>query len=228
MTQEDNMQIAPLMKIISHDLRGPIGNLKSVMTLFRSGELEMEQAKMFMGQIEVGVDKSLNMLDNLIEWSQATTFPPKDTIELGDIIQTAYDLVLEDYEKKNIRFEIDLGGVSEVVWNKIAMRFIMRNLISNALKFTAENGLVSVSVARSEDKILISTIDEGIGIPEAMRSGIFAMSKDNRRIGTSGEKGTGIGLFLSKDLARRNNGKMWLEVNPSREGVIFHLEMDQK
>lgn len=218
------MEIGPLIKIISHDLRGPLGNLKSVVTLFKSGELEMEQAQQFMQHIEIGVDKSIILLDELIEWGQASTSTKKNAetgVIVDEVVDEVKELLSEQLSNKDLQFESKIGNISNVEFYRYALKLILKNLITNAIKFTERGGHICVQVEESDHEIVFSVIDSGIGVPDTMAEAIFGLSKDNRRIGTEDEKGPGIGLFICRDLAERNSSKLWFEKNPDGKGSVF-------
>lgn len=222
------MDIGPVIKIISHDLRGPLGNLKSVVTLFKSGELQMEQAKQFMEHIEIGVDKSIVMLDELIEWGSAST---KSTLKLeegtdsNEVIEEVIAMLNEMASNKSQTIAFEKKGNSLAAINKSALKTILRNMITNAIKFTEPEGSIKLEVEDSSDEVIISVIDNGIGVPDEISDAIFGLSKDNRRLGTAEEKGPGIGLFICGDIAERNSGRIWLEKGQVEKGSVFKLSV---
>lgn len=222
------MEIGPIIKIISHDLRGPLGNLKSVVTLFKSGELPIEQATQFMNHIEDGVDKSIEMLDGLLEWglaSSVSTKPSDAEVELKEVILELKDKFEKDLTEKSIQFTFDEGTSCLTSFNKNALRVILRNLFSNAIKFTPKGGQVVVEVQEDSNGLIVSVLDDGIGLPEAMRDHIFEVNKDNRRPGTENEKGAGLGLFMCHDLIQRNGSAIWVEENPTGQGSKFSFSL---
>ena len=228
MDEEKGTDIGPLVKIISHDLRGPLGNFKNVVALFKAGELQMDQVKMFMEQIEVGVDRSLKLLDDLTEWGHAGSRDKKVTPEELDVnktIQEVCDSESSKYNAKGIKLAFNSKEVEKGAIDKSAFRVIVKNLLQNALYFTPANGSVALEVDEDARQIIISISDNGIGIPEEMQERIFEMGKDNRRLGTNEEKGTGIGLFICKDLISKNNGRIWLDYSKEGEGTTFKFSV---
>ncbi|GAB4229970.1 MAG: hypothetical protein Tsb0034_01750 [Ekhidna sp.] len=216
--------IGPLVKIISHDLRGPLGNLKNIVALFKTGELEMEQAKMFMEHVEVGVDRSLKLLDDLIEWSLASSDTKKVTkrvVNLSEVLSYVREKLIEDFTFKGVNLEINDAGAALGFYDEAALRVVLKNLLSNALHFTNSGGEVSVTVLEEGDDLIVAVKDSGIGVPEKMHETLFGMGKDNRRLGTNDEKGTGIGLFIVSDLVSRNNSRVWLDSTKEGGGSTF-------
>lgn len=228
MEEQKGTDIGPLVKIISHDLRGPLGNFKNVVSLFKEGELQMEQAQMFMEQIEVGVDRSLKLLDDLIEWSHAGSKDKKVTqedLEVNEVIQSVCDAWGDRYKEKGIQLVFNPKEVEKGFIDKSALRVIVKNLLSNALSFTKSGGNVEINVDEDARQVIVSITDNGIGVPEKMQNSIFSMGKDNRRLGTNDEKGTGIGLFICNDLLMKNGGRIWLGHTAEGEGATFNFSV---
>ena len=103
---------------------------------------------------------------------------------------------------------------------------ITKNLVVNAIHFTPEGGEVKILIEEKKNYLHVSIVDNGMGIPEKMHDTIFEMGKDNRRMGTNDEKGTGIGLFMCKDLVLRNKGMIWIESTKEGEGstIMFSVK----
>ena len=224
MTEPRKMEIGPLVKIISHDLRGPLGNLKNIVALFKSGELDMDQAKMFLEHVELGVDRSLKLLDDLIEWSHASSADKKVTQEafsVSSVIEEVCGQLAERLSDKELTFSFAPASVPNGFFDKSALKVIVKNLVQNAINFTSNQGSVQVQLEEGEEDLVVSITDSGIGIPDKMIDTIFEMGKDNRRLGTNEEKGTGIGLFICKDLADRNESKIWVANTSEGKGSTF-------
>lgn len=218
------MELGSLIKIISHDLRGPLGNFKNITSLFRSGELDLDQVKMLMEHVEVGVDRSLKLLDELIEWTYASSTEQKgsqDQANLNEIVKEVKSQLQEQLSKKEITFLFQERDLPLVKFNAAALKVILKNLLTNAIHFTKSGGVISVEIAEEGKEFIVSVVDNGIGIPEKMLGSIFEMGKDNRRLGTDNEKGTGIGLFICKDLTTRNDSKVWLDATEVNGGSVF-------
>ncbi len=227
------MELGPLVKIISHDLRGPLGNMKNVADLFRIGEIQMEQAQMFMVHIEQGVDRSLKLLDDLLEWSLASSEDKKVTQEvlnINDVIEEVIEFVKEKLENKHQTLIYDKQDLPDVYFDRSALKMILKNLVVNAIHFTPNEGEIKIVVDEANKYLHVSIIDNGMGIPEKMHPTIFEMGKDNRRLGTNEEKGTGIGLFMCKDLVKRNKGMIWIESTKEGEGstIMFSVSKATK
>lgn len=219
-----------LIRIVSHDIRGPMSNLKSVITLTREDQVGIEQVKEFMGTIDKGVDHTIQMLDELMEWGHAASQNKRieqEDIVLKEIIDPVISQLTPNIEAKELKFNVT-GDVEAVCkFDKNALKVVIRNLISNGVKFTEKGGEVNVNIDKRSEDILIRFIDTGIGIPEEMKANLFEMKKDNKRPGTENEKSSGVGLFICKDLISQNEGTLGVEDNPDGKGTIFSFTMKQ-
>ena len=102
---------------------------------------------------------------------------------------------------------------------------VVRNLVSNAIKFTPEEGEITVKSITQDDIIEIQIIDTGIGMSKEMCENLFKISNETQRKGTSGEKGTGLGLVICKDFVEQNNGTIWVDSIPNK-GTTFHFTLN--
>ncbi len=227
------MELGPLVKIISHDLRGPLGNMKNVADLFKMNEIQVDQAKMFMQHIELGINRSLKLLDDLIEWSHASDENKKVTkevLDINEVIREALDVVQPKIDEKEQTLKFKVEELPRVYADKSALKMIIKNLVTNAVSFTENKGEIEIKVNPKGWYLQVSIEDSGIGIPEKMHGSIFSMGKDNRRLGTNEEKGTGIGLFMCKDLVSRNGGMIWIEHTEEGQGtnIMFSIKKAPK
>ncbi|MEQ8904854.1 HAMP domain-containing sensor histidine kinase [Ekhidna sp.] len=217
-----------LIRIVSHDIRGPMSNLKSVISLVREEQVGIEQAKEFMVTIDKGVDHTVQMLEELMEWGQAASRNKKveqEEIILKDVIESIVKKIQPQIDDKKLDFEIS-GDIDAVcLFDKNAIRVVLRNLFSNAVKFTERGGQVRVKINMQDDLIVIAVSDTGIGIPDEMKANLFELKKDNKRVGTENEKSSGVGLFISKDLINQNDGTLKVEDNPDGKGTVFEFTM---
>jgi len=104
------------------------------------------------------------------------------------------------------------------------IRTILRNLISNAIKFTHTNGRIVISVIKNKQEYLISVSDNGVGIPKKSLDNLFSIDQNKSTRGTQDESGTGLGLILCKELIKKHNGRIWVESEPGR-GSIFYFSL---
>lgn len=217
-----------LIRIVSHDIRGPMSNLKSVITLVREDQVDINQAKDFMGTIDKGVDHTIQMLDELMEWGHAASQNKRidqENIALNEIIDPIVNQMKSNMEVKDLQFSLD-GDLNAVcLFDKNALKVVIRNLLSNGVKFTEKGGQVNMNITKRAEDILIEFIDTGIGIPPEMKVDLFEMKKDNKRPGTENEKSSGVGLFICKDLINQNGGLLEVSDNPAGKGTVFSFTL---
>ncbi|NBV14221.1 MAG: sensor histidine kinase [Sphingobacteriia bacterium] len=205
-----------LFSIIGHDLRGPIGGFKSLIQLLISGN-DLSNSKQLLEILTV-IHKTANstydLLENLLEWAKSQqneiVFNPKK-INLKELVFNILNLFSEVILNKEINIVNEISEDQFLVADNNMLSTILRNLISNAIKFTPNGKTIIVSVANMDGNIKISVQDEGTGIQEEDLPKLFNSLSPLSTYGTQGEKGSGLGLLLCKDFIERHNGI--IEVN---------------
>lgn len=208
--------------IISHDLRGPIGVLKGTTLLIREylQTKDYVQLAELTTNMEFSVKKVQNLLDNLLEWAlnqQGKFKKVSEKLELNeivrDVITTHHDIaVAKEITVKFICKEEEINIYSDAN----SLMTIIRNLLSNALKFTKRNGLITISVIKEIEAITIIVADNGIGMPKSKMERLFKIDENKSTWGTEREKGLGIGLNLVNEFIKLNEGSIQVE---SEQGV---------
>ncbi|WP_445384872.1 tetratricopeptide repeat-containing sensor histidine kinase [Robiginitalea sp. IMCC44478] len=216
-----------LFSIIGHDLRGPIGALQGLLKMFKDGDVNKEEFLSFIPKLRADVDHIYFTLNNLLSWGQSqlngSKTKPAD-VSLENIVEENINLLSEIAENKSIKI------VSEVAPNTLLwsdpnhLDIIVRNLISNALKFTPENGMVTIKAVEKAAEWEISIRDTGVGIDRMTLQKIFEEKSNHSTYGTANEKGTGLGLSLCKEMVENNNGTIWVE-SILRKGSTFYFTM---
>jgi signal transduction histidine kinase len=145
-------------------------------------------------------------------------------MELKPIIEEIFSLFAQNAKSKNIQLVKTINSGANVVADQNMIKTILRNLISNGIKFTNDGGTVSLSVEEQNDLIKISVIDSGVGIYKENINKLFRIDGGFTTPGTNKERGTGLGLVLCKELVEKNGGKISVESEPGRETkFIFTL-----
>lgn len=222
---EINRTKSKLFSIIAHDLRGPIGALQGLLKMFSSNEIERKEFFSLVPKFKTDVDHIFFTLNNLLSWGQAqmngVITKPRST-SLDTIVNDNISLLSEVAAKKSIKVLNQLPE-NTIVWADIdQIDIVVRNLISNALKFTPENGLITIEGEESPKNWEILVRDTGIGMDEETQKKIFSDTSNLTTYGTNNEKGTGLGLSLCKEMIEKNKGKIWVESFP-RKGSCFHF-----
>jgi signal transduction histidine kinase len=116
--------------------------------------------------------------------------------------------------QKNIKFKIEIDKTQTVLADRNMLQTIIRNLVSNAIKFTPPQGIITIKGSDNENLVHISIIDTGVGIEEDILPDLFKLNSQVTTKGTSGEAGTGFGLILCREMVEKNNGKIWVDSTP--------------
>lgn len=200
-----------LFSIIGHDLKSPFNNILGFADILWDNfdNLTTEKIKEYLSYIRISTGQAFALFENLLEWSRAQSskihsFPVK--FDLNNTIDKTIALFSAQLNQKNISI-INTSLEAAVVYadpNMISTVF--RNIFSNALKFTKPNGSITIVVQKTELETLVSIADTGIGMPQDLVAKLFHINENVSRKGTSGEKGTGLGLLLCKDFMEKNMG----------------------
>ncbi|MCE1202025.1 MAG: ATP-binding protein [Bacteroidia bacterium] len=203
-----------LFSIIAHDLRSPISAFLSLTGLFIDDSADMSKEEM--REIALSMNRSaesLNgLLDNLLQWSRMQRNEVKtrpEAIDVKLLVERNLEIYSEAIQNKKLTVQSTLTSGLNVFADENMLNTILRNLISNAIKFTQKGGVVAVSSGQdSNDMVSIEVSDTGIGMSKEMLENLFSLDSKSNRPGTEGEPSTGLGLILCKDFAERNSGKL--------------------
>ena len=215
-----------LLSIISHDLRSPISSLQSLLSLFNTNNIARTDLVDFFGKLLSRVENTSTMLENLLHWSMYQLKglePILEKVNLQMIIDECINLYRMQAEQKHILIDNSLKTDVHVFADVEMLKVILRNLISNALKFTYSGGMVIIMTMTKENFAVISVKDTGVGISPENQSKMFAMNNFTTP-GTEKEKGTGLGLMLCKDFVDHNHGKIWLD-SKLNVGTTFYFSI---
>ncbi len=211
-----------LFSIIAHDLKNPFASLLGYAD-FLLEELEeefsIEEIKNAIKHMRSSTRKLLDMVENLLEWAKAQSgnirFSP-EVHEINDILLETSGYFSQSASAKNVQLKLHLTPNFKCYCDKQMVNTILRNLISNAIKFTHAGDYVKVYAEKDKenDKLIVYVEDSGIGMNEEQLQNIF--EKGDSRQGTSGEAGTGLGLALVKEMVEKNNGEIFVT---SKAGV---------
>ncbi|SHH96795.1 7TM diverse intracellular signalling [Chryseolinea serpens] len=212
-----------LLSVLSHDLRGPVGNLSSVMALLKSKHLSQEEFQNVSEHLRLDVDTTYKMLEEVLHWvsSQQQGIVPNPVVFhvetlLEEVIQLASSLALA----KHIR--IETGDLREALVraDRDHIRIILRNLVNNAIKFSPDRSIIRIHVTAEEHHIRISVADQGPGISAEKVDRIMRGDKIDSTRGTKGEKGTGLGLLLCRDFIQYNHGVFFISSTEGKGTTI--------
>lgn len=203
--------------IISHDLRNPFNNLLGLSRQLRENidSYSSEELRERIKLIEESSMRGYELLENLLEWSMlqrgSVKFNPVPH-NLLSVVRECICLLENQVVVKNITLNNEVRNDIEVKADYNMLKMIIRNLLTNAVKYSHTNGKVTIkTIIISKDEIEISVNDEGVGIPEEEISKLFRIDIKYSTPGTMNEFGTGLGLILCKEFVEKHNGKIWVE-----------------
>lgn len=229
-----NAEKDKFFSIIAHDLRSPFNTIISFSELLQEqiDELNRDAIEKFAGHIKQSSVRAMDLLMNLMEWSRAQTGRMNYTPEifnLSDMICSAFPLLNDMAKQKSIRITLDVDSVDHVFADKEMIATVLRNLISNAIKFTSREGKISISSNVHDGQVTVSVRDDGVGIPADNISKLFRIDEGYSTSGTQNEQGTGLGLILCKEFIEKNSGRIWVESEENKGSVFyFTLPMNER
>jgi len=202
-----------LFSIIGHDLKSPLNQIKGILSIMESGDITMEEFKHISGGIKQNLYHASELLDNLFEWAASQlggeTVNPIH-FDLHQVVANNLELYEQAAEHKKIIVENNLIPKT-MVWADMDMiDLVVRNLLSNALKFCKADSSIIFSTSNSNTFVTLCVKDTGVGIDNAILPTLFGEGHGSV-LGTAGEKGTGLGLTLCHDFVQKNGGKIWVE-----------------
>ena len=206
--------------IIAHDLKNPFN------TIIGFSEMMKESVKLndsatfyeYSVMINTAAVQTLRLLENLLEWANSQrgnlSFTPVP-INLSELIKDEFIMVDEMAIGKNIELKNYVNDSLTIIADKNMIRTILRNLITNGVKFTHRNGQVQVNAVTYKNHVEIAVSDNGLGMTKETMAKLFRIDANLSTHGTDNEKGTGLGLFLCKEFVEKQGGQIWVE---SEEG----------
>ncbi len=231
--EELNESKDKFFSIIAHDLRSPINSLLGFTNLLSNyaDAMTKEEVKKISNDLNLSLKNVLQLIEDLLTWARSqmgrVEFNPK-VIVLNEIIREELELSAILFEKKEISLKYEIQPLLMIYADPNHVKFILRNLLTNALKFTNKKGNVWVRAYEQNNKIWVEVEDNGLGMPDSLKEKLFQIGSVKSSKGTDNEQGTGLGLLLCKEFVRKNNGEIWVE---SEEGkgskFIFTLNKSE-
>lgn len=213
--------------IVAHDLKNPFQGILGFVELLHNDldEFDKEELKMVIAQIKEATENAYNLVINLLEWSRLQlnriVLKPA-TINLYELASVEMTVLNAQAKSKQIKLKIDLPEDLQAYADENMIRMVLRNLISNAIKFTYQGGEILIRSNLLPKFVDIEIKDNGIGISQENIQKLFKVNQQVVNQGTDKEKGTGLGLILCKEFIEKNNGKIWVE-SKLGTGSSFHI-----
>lgn len=228
--RELNRSKDKFFSIIAHDLRGPISSITGL-----SGLLLQYQEKWSVKKVRETVEtlKStttslMNLLENLLQWSRIqsgaiSSNPQKN--DISKIVQNSIDIVRSSALQKNIKINCSVEQ-AKVMVDSTMLTSVIQNILTNAIKFSYKGGVIDITSSTEDEKVSLLITDYGLGIEEKVLKNILKIENQEVRLGTAGEKGTGLGLLLCNEFMRLNDG--WVSIRSQvDQGTTITVSMPQ-
>ncbi len=217
-----------LFAAVSHDLRSPLSSLKGVLFLLKEKAISAEELKEMIPQMEVAVQRNINVIEDLLTWSKDQLSGIKmdeEAIGMLDLVKRVTENQEFTAVEKNIEISIapSITPDLQVIADTNSLQLVIRNLLTNSIKFTPASGAIRVAAKAEEKSVILSITDNGIGIPCDKVESIFKQRNWTRE-GTQNEKGSGFGLSLSKEFVERMHGEIWFE-SEEGQGTTFYVKL---
>jgi signal transduction histidine kinase len=209
--------------IISHDLRSPINALAGLLDLLDKGAVSNAELPNHVKEIKARFNHTRTLLNNLLDW----TLLQMDKLNLQPTKIDIRSIAEENIQLLNSVHGKQISLLNEVPAQTIAfadsntVNLVIRNLITNALKFTNDGGTVTIKGKMKSDEILVTVHDNGIGMKPEVLNMLFDKTAPYTTRGTANEKGTGLGLILCKEFVEKNGGKIWVESEEERGSTFY-------
>ncbi|MCF8346818.1 MAG: HAMP domain-containing histidine kinase [Bacteroidales bacterium] len=212
--------------IIAHDLKSPFNSIVGFSDLLveQIGNKDYDGIEKYAGIILQSSQRAVDLLMNLMKWSQCQTGRMEFNPEQFDLTKFIQDIIrmFDDIAgQKGITIRLELPANAIVFADQAMINTVLRNLVSNAIKFTKPGGEIIMSVTKEKNDLLISVKDNGVGMSEELIDKLFRIDKNPSTLGTAKESGTGLGLILCKDLIEKHNSKIWIESEEGKGSTFY-------
>ena len=225
-----NAEKDKFFSVIAHDLRGPLGGIMGITELLANDSADLSDSQRYDLTVELSYSarNTFNLLEQLLEWSRMerglTEFKPRKHV-LKQMITDSLNIVAETARAKSIELFLEMPTELEVFADQNMFQTVLRNLASNAVKFTRQGGQVTISARpENDDLISVAVKDTGIGMTRQMVDNLFRIDVNTGRPGTIGEQSTGLGLLICKEFVEKHGGMIEVESEVDK-GSVFRFSI---
>ena len=209
------------ISILGHDLRSPFTALLGLSELLKENitEFHIDEIKNMAGDINKTAQSTFNLLEDLLMWARTQQgkipFKPQN-LSFDSICQDAFEVLKPSADAKNITINYSAADHLNVFADIDMLKTVLRNLVSNAIKFTNSVGAIKITAEQIQSDIIITVSDNGVGISPDNITKLFDVGQVLTTKGTEDENGTGLGLLLCKEFVEKHGGKIWVESEVGR------------
>jgi signal transduction histidine kinase len=226
--KQSNLQKNKLFSIISHDLRSPVNSLSQIFDLYGSQQISDEEFKSWFPEINKNISSTRLLIDNLLNWASESLNEAqveKTVLRLKPEIDNLYNFFSSPLRDKNLHFENKIPEDFEMYIDVNTLKLVIRNLISNSVKFCHKGDKISVSATHVEGFDRICVQDTGVGMSDKVAKHLFSNSSIISSIGTNKEEGKGIGTVLCRTFVEENGGSIWVDYSEEGKGTRICFEV---
>lgn len=200
-----------VLSVIAHDVRAPIASLKGLTSTLLDTNLDNQEKNLLREDLLKQLSAVADLTENILLWATnsftKTKSETKETLHILDVMEANKPIIEQQARAKNINVTYEIPADLKISVNKDQFNMVIRNLATNAIKYTPTNGHIAIIASISNSCVQISITDNGIGISEEHQKSLFSFSQTST-YGTDGEKGIGLGLLLCKEYVEANDGKI--------------------
>ena len=230
--QTVNAEKDKFYSIIAHDLKSPFNSILGYLDMLKENirTYDIEKSEAMLGIINTSAQNTFSLLEDLLIWAQSQSgkisFEPKE-LNFSDICLQVVKNLKQTADKKNITIHSSYGEEIAAYADADMLKIVLRNLISNAIKFTNKGGRIDIDAKKMDLGLTISVTDSGVGIVPEILANLFNFSQTNTTKGTDNEGGTGLGLSLCKEFVEKHGGRIWAESEVNR-GSSFYFTLPRR
>ncbi|MBN3034350.1 MAG: HAMP domain-containing histidine kinase [Bacteroidales bacterium] len=220
-----------IFSILVHDLKAPVGNIRVLMDLMLDdpGTEGMKEMRDLLTSVRRSAASIHELIENFQFWARLSDIesgPAHQTVRVKSLVDENLQLLAGLADSKDIRIISDIPPDLVVDGDEYMLTTVLRNILTNAIKFTGRGGMINVSSRKSTDEVMISVKDNGVGMSEAEIEKLYHSSKPYTTRGTESETGSGLGFMLSREFIERNGGTIKIQsVKGSGSEVCFFLPL---
>jgi signal transduction histidine kinase len=217
-----------LFSIIAHDVKSPVYALRTLFSNAQRYNLPAEEVKGLIPEVIGELNNSINLMENLLQWAKSqmnTTVLHSQEVSIPKLAEEVIQPLNLQARTKEIDIQLEMDTDAKLFINKEMLAMVLRNLVSNAIKFTPKKGTITVGINDMQDCVEIYVQDTGIGMSNETLQKINGAEYYTTN-GTAGENGTGLGLVLCREFLQKSNSSLHIESKPG-DGSIFSFSLSK-
>ena len=219
-----------MLSIVAHDLRSPLNTLQNLLMLMSTKGGSLQDTEKYTKALGKSVKNAVNLLENLLEWGMIQLDgqePEKKQVNLHAVVEQQLSVLQDTAQQKGNTLQNLVPQDLEIFANSTSLNMVLRNLLINANKFTA-NGIISVQTEQKPEATYLMVRDTGVGMEPAVLAHLFDLNKKQTRTGTNNEKGSGLGLHMSREVLQQMGGDIRVESSVGKGTTVTVIMPEAK